>query len=95
MESTLVIELKTACVDTGIFCWTNPCRKIFNIDLRSPEINSEWRERRRHMKFNNLHKKDIAREIIHATRRRVPRTRCTTIEKEKLPQGDIIPSLFN
>jgi len=47
------------------------------------------------MKFNNLHKKDIAREIIHGTRRRVPRTRCTTIEKEKLPQGDIVPSLFN
>ena len=60
MESSLVIELKTACVDIGIFCWTNPCRKTFNIDLGSYEINSHWRQRETHMKFNNLHKEGIA-----------------------------------
>ena len=60
MESSLVIELKTACVDIGIFCWTKPYRKTFNIDLGSPEINSHWRQRERRMKVNNLHKEGIA-----------------------------------
>ena len=62
MESSLVIEPKTACVDIGIFCQTNSYRKKkpFNIDLGSPEINSHWRQRETHMKFSNLHKEDIA-----------------------------------
>ena len=60
MESSLVIELKTAWVDIGIFCRTNPCRKTFNINLGSPEINSHWRQGEGHMKFNSLHKEDIA-----------------------------------
>ena len=44
MESSLVIELKTACVDIGIFCWTNPCKKTFNIDLGSPETKRDTHE---------------------------------------------------
>ena len=40
MESSSVIELKTACVDIGIFCQTNPCRKTFIINLGSPEIQT-------------------------------------------------------
>ena len=60
MESSLVTELKTASVDIGIFCRTNPWRKTFNIDLRSPEINSHGRQIERHMKVNNLHKEGIA-----------------------------------
>ena len=34
MESSLVIELKTTCVDIGIFCQTNPWRKKENFQYR-------------------------------------------------------------
>ena len=41
MESSLVIDLKIACVDTGYFCWTNPCRKFSNLIWESPKMNSQ------------------------------------------------------
>jgi hypothetical protein len=43
MESSLVIELKIACVDIGYFCWTNPCRKFSNLIWESLEMNSHRR----------------------------------------------------
>ena len=43
MESSLVIELEIACVDNGIFCWTNPCRKLTNSIRVSQEMNSHRR----------------------------------------------------
>ena len=64
MESSSVIELKTVCVDIGIFCRTNPYRKTLNIDLGSPEINSHWRQREKHIKFYNLHKEDVAHKRL-------------------------------
>ena len=43
MESSMVIELKIACIDTGYFCWTNPYRKLSNLIWISQEINSHQR----------------------------------------------------
>jgi hypothetical protein len=46
MESSFVIELKITCIDIGIFCWTNPCRKKKKKEKLSnklgggPEMNS-------------------------------------------------------
>jgi len=44
----------------GYFVGLTPAGKLSNIDLESPEINSHWRQRERHMKVNNLHKEGIA-----------------------------------
>jgi hypothetical protein len=44
MESSLVIEPKTASIDKGIFfVGLTPAEKVPNSNWESPEMNSYWR----------------------------------------------------
>ena len=43
MESSLVIELKVACVDTGYFVGLTPVEKLTNLIWVSQEMNSYQR----------------------------------------------------
>jgi hypothetical protein len=47
MESSLVIELKVACVDTGYFVGLTPARN-FQFNLGSHEMNSNKRWSKAH-----------------------------------------------